>query len=168
MTNPQTLEEKTVRLFEEPSERFFNSIEILTNGCWQWNKSLLTNGYGKFSIRGNQFMAHRFSYWLFKGDIPEGLQLDHLCRNRGCVNPDHLEAVTVKENILRGVGFGAINTKKTHCLRGHEFNAVNTLVRKGGRYCRACNRLYWYRVTRPRLRAIRHQRKQEIIGGRSE
>lgn len=88
--------------------------------------------------------AHRLSYELHKGEIPEGLEIDHLCRNRWCVNPDHLEAVTRRENIMRGDGpkkLGELNSKKTHCKHGHPFDKENTRYRPtGGRSCRICNR----------------------------
>lgn len=85
--------------------------------------------------------AHRVAYMLFRGAIPEGKQLDHLCRTRHCVNPDHLEAVTVKENLLRGESWSGVNHRKTHCKQGHEFSVENTAIRSGGgRTCRTCKR----------------------------
>jgi hypothetical protein len=84
--------------------------------------------------------AHRVTYALVKGPIPAGLQLDHLCRNTSCVNPNHLEAVTTRENTMRSTGLSALNAKKTHCLRGHEFTPENTYVKRGdgARVCRQC------------------------------
>lgn len=85
--------------------------------------------------------AHRVAFELIRGCIPNGLVLDHLCRNRGCVNPDHLEPVTFRENIMRGVGYTAQQARKTHCRHGHEFTVENTYVWRGGRICRTCRRI---------------------------
>lgn len=89
--------------------------------------------------RGQQ--AHRVAYELFVAEIPEGFDLDHLCRNRGCVNPDHLEPVTRRENLLRGETIPARNARITHCPQGHPYDAENTRIRPcGRRRCAACNR----------------------------
>lgn len=100
------------------------------------------NGYGMtHEIRNGKRVnvpVHRVAYEAAKGPIPEGLHIDHLCRNRACCNPDHLEAVTKRVNTLRGVGPTAQNSAKTHCKWGHEFTPENTRQRKGGRECLAC------------------------------
>jgi hypothetical protein len=84
-------------------------------------------------------VAHRVAYEIYRGPIPEGLVLDHLCRNRQCVNPSHLEAVENRTNILRGTGFAAHHARKSHCPQGHEYGTENTYLDKGGmRHCRAC------------------------------
>ena len=95
-------------------------------------------GYGRTRVGGRKVMAHRFIYEIARGKVPPGLVLDHLCRNRSCVNPDHLEPVTHRENILRGVGQCAINAVKTHCKNGHELTPENTYRQARGRGCRKC------------------------------
>lgn len=122
--------------------RFWSKVEK-TNSCWNWTASDRGEGYGCFGFKGKIEQSHRLSYEDSKGKIPEGLQIDHLCRNRKCVNPDHLEAVTHRENTLRGNNFIAQNAKKTHCIHGHPFNEENTIIRKNqkGRDCKQCNKL---------------------------
>ena len=128
-----------MRLDEKAQERFATKYEVVESGCWQWLDSLATFGYGTFGYKGKGHRAHRISYMLYKGEIPDGLVLDHLCRNRGCVNPDHLEPVTTKENVMRGIGVAVANSKATHCKKGHEYDKENTYITpKGFRDCREC------------------------------
>lgn len=109
-------------------------------GCWVWQRAVNGDGYGSCYREGRIWAAHRWYYIQFVGPVPSGLELDHLCRNRRCVNPDHLEPVTTRENILRGEGCTAQAKRKTHCLRGHEFTRANTMVAKdGGRRCLTCH-----------------------------
>ncbi len=113
-------------------------------GCWNWLNCKDKWGYGIVwsAVSKKTFYAHRFVYEIAKGKIPKGLQIDHLCRNPSCVNPSHLEAVTQKENCLRGVNPAAIHARQTHCIHGHKFAGVNVRISpKGGRYCRACERM---------------------------
>lgn len=122
---------------------FLSKVLILENGCWKWTGNICTTtGYGRISIDKVPWSAHALSYILFKGIIPEGLQLDHTCPipDRACVNPDHLEAVTHRINLLRGNTIAAINASKTHCPNGHEYNEINTYLEGRIRHCRACHR----------------------------
>lgn len=109
--------------------------------CWVWTAST-SRGYGYIAVGGRRnARAHRVAYEMFVGPIPEGMQLDHLCRNPLCVNPAHLEPVTQQENILRGVSIVAQNAAKTHCPQGHPYDGANLYVEKsGGRRCLICMR----------------------------
>jgi len=113
--------------------------------CWEWTACIHHDGYGQFKLNGKNEQAHRLSYEDKFGTIHEGLEIDHLCRNRKCVNPDHLEPVTHPENVKRGLaGFinGLIRRAKTHCPQGHEYSKENTYVYPNGkRMCRTCNRI---------------------------
>lgn len=132
-------------------------------GCWEWLGRRDVAGYGKFdppAELGMSTVAHRIAFVLTKGEPPAGLHLDHLCRNRGCVNPDHLEPVTEAVNLLRGEGWGAKNARKTHCPKGHPYAGDNLFVNSlGRRQCRTCMRAHG-KATRQR----RKQRQQFGLG----
>lgn len=119
-------------------------------GCWEWTASCDHRGYGRIRVggrAGRKVRVHRLSYEMTYGPIPEGMVIDHLCRVRRCLNPDHLEVVSGAVNILRGISVPAVNAAKTHCIRGHEFTPENTYRASNGRGghgrgCRACLREY--------------------------
>ena len=134
-------------------EKFERFLEVSTHKtykgtpCMEWTGCLSHNGYGQWQNTARQHVrAHVFSYETHVDLVPKGLILDHLCRNRKCVNPKHLEPVTNKENIRRGNGLAGKNARKTHCKRGHKFIASNTYTYpSGNRECRTCRRLYFYK-----------------------
>lgn len=109
------------------------------SGCWIWQGHIDQKGYGQTSYRGKHDRAHRVFYIMFKGEIPKGKELDHLCRKPACVNPDHLEAVTHRINQLRGSSWVSKNYRKTHCPKKHEYTKENTYMNpSGSRVCRIC------------------------------
>lgn len=137
------------------------SVERLDDQpCWLWDMSCTTGGYGQLFYRGRNSYSHRVAYELLKGPIPEGLQLDHLCRNRSCCNPAHLEPVTSRENSLRGMCYEILRAK-THCKHGHEFTPENTRRHKngGGRYCRICSNA----ASMERKRRMRDRKKNAVL-----
>lgn len=116
--------------------RFDRSYTVdAATGCWVWSLSLDTSGYGRLRIDGRQLSSHRFAYQRFVGPISDGMQLDHLCRNRACCNPAHLEQVTLHENIRRGGP-----ATKVDCANGHPLSGDNLVIRTSGkRACRICS-----------------------------
>lgn len=152
-----------IDLQNEVYERFINLLNIDSNGCWLY-RTPAKSGYANFGITKKKgYRAHRFSYEIHKGKIDPGLQIDHLCSVKNCCNPDHLEAVTAKENVHRAwergdakplpreialkngrIGNAAAAQEKrdrTHCKRGHLFNEENTIKRNGGRHCKQCQKI---------------------------
>jgi hypothetical protein len=153
-------------------DRFLARVEK-TATCWIW-RGQKSGGYGKVQLPdrdGKRFadMAHRFAYKLLVGEIPDGLHIDHLCRNTLCVNPAHLEPVTSAVNVLRGIGPGAKNAVKTHCKHGHQLSGSNLVPRKGNkgriaRECKACrrNKQIRYFKRHPEIAADRWSWKRKI------
>jgi hypothetical protein len=125
-------------------DRFWAKVSPEPNtGCWLWTGALSgSRKYGSFYYDGRMQKAHRVAYQIFVGPVPDGLDLDHLCRVPSCCNPDHLEPVTRSENLRRSPDMDR-NSNKTHCCRGHKFTAVNTIWRtQGWRGCRACMNMH--------------------------
>lgn len=123
-------------------ERLMYRTSLTPSGCWEWRGTTNAKGYGNIrrDLDGPIEAVHRVSYEHFTGPIPPGLEIDHLCFKRNCVNPDHLEAVTHAENVRRGRTNQ--NHGKTHCIQGHEFNESNTSINPlGKRVCKTCARL---------------------------
>jgi HNH endonuclease len=124
-----------------PKDRFWARVDA-SGPCWTWTGGRTANGYGRFGITAsNQELAHRFAWIILVGPIPEGLQLDHLCRVRLCVNPDHLEPVTPQENWLRSHTPVGRVSPLGECRRGHPFDEENTYLYKGVRSCKTCRKV---------------------------
>lgn len=120
----------------ELPDRFWSKVRQ-TDSCWLWTGAT-SDGYGRFAHEGRTDVAHRLAWRALVGPIPDGLHIDHLCRVRRCVNPEHLEPVTCRENVLRGIGPSAEHAVKTHCPAGHEYTPENTYRYRNMRMCRAC------------------------------
>lgn len=120
----------------DPLTKFWSRVEK-TSTCWVWTAAK-ANGYGRMQWNGRQQPTHRIAYELLVGPIPEGLEIDHLCRNRACCNPDHLEPVTSQVNMLRGETVAAANAAKDSCPEGHPYDEANTYLWRGNRLCLTC------------------------------
>lgn len=147
----------------EAGSRFWSKVDKNgRNGCWLWTASKTTKGYGQFSLgsrkNGTYFMAkaHRVAYELLVAPIGGSLTIDHICRVRHCVNPDHLEPVTNRENILRGTSPSAVFARRTHCIRGHLLSGDNLYIPPAGwRLCRTCRREGWRERRARRVACLR-------------
>lgn len=118
------------------------------SNCWYYAGYTDGNNYAELFREGVRYKVHRLMYEAVKGVIPSTYVIDHLCRTHNCINPDHLEAVTNRENVLRGVGITAKSALKTHCINGHEFTEANTRKNGNKRYCRACARETYHKRKR--------------------
>lgn len=127
-------------------QRILDRVQVVDAGhssdCWISGRAENGKGYTKTAYMGRIWYTHRLAYHLFVGSIPSGLTIDHLCRNRACCNPAHLEAVSMRINTLRGTAPAAVHAAKTHCDRGHQFTPENTYLRRGRhgiqRSCKTC------------------------------
>jgi hypothetical protein len=127
-------------------------------GCWAWTGTKTAAGYGQMRVAGRREYVHRISYQLHKGAIPDGLAIDHLCRNRACINPEHLEAVHPKTNAMRGRAPGILAYWANRCFKGHEFTPKNTITTPSGhRRCRTCEN-----ASQRKYRLARKQRLAQI------
>jgi len=141
--NKKSLYALSVKVRTGIKRKFLGNIRK-TSKCWIWLGKPSTDGYGTMVLNrcwtgdNTNRVASRVAYELFVGEIERDLQIDHLCRNRICVNPKHLEVVTCRENVLRGNGPPALNSRKTHCKRGHPFTSNNTYIDRKGKQCRIC------------------------------
>lgn len=140
---------------DELERRFWEKVAPEPNsGCWLWLGGLNDSGYGRMTIgRNKNFRAHRWAYLFYVGSIPPGLELDHKCRVRSCVNPAHLEPVTHLINSRRGQG-GKYQTLRTHCPHGHPYDSQNTKIIDGKRKCLICMR-GWQRLATKRYKLKR-------------
>jgi HNH endonuclease len=125
------------------SERLMGRVQK-TESCWLWTGTRNPKGYGRIKVNEGRKLipVHRAAYETFVGPIPDGLTIDHLCKQRNCVNPAHLEAVPFKENVLRGSGPAALNARKTHCNRGHLLIPENLCGRSDRRECKLCQKIH--------------------------
>jgi HNH endonuclease len=143
-------------------DRVLRRVTVTPAGCWEFDGSRLAGGYGRAGWNGRLWLTHRLVYTLMVGEIPTGLELDHLCKNKPCCNPAHLEPVSRSENVRRGPAWhhlAAREVAKTHCPEGHPYDLLNTYwTRRCGRQCKQCKRAASLRYA---------QRNREALAARS-
>jgi hypothetical protein len=159
-------EQKHRVMSDEAWQRFLEKLRR-AGGCIEFTGTK-SSGYGSFrAASSSQSLAHRIAWVATNGPIPDGLVLDHLCRNRACANPEHLEVVTHRVNILRGSGAAAKHAAKTHCKHGHEFTESNTYLDSKGRRCRTCRdqqKRAWDLANKERIRRERMEKYWALKG----
>lgn len=134
-------------------DRFWSLVAKADGQCWEWRGAKTNQGYGTFARTHGTRVAHRISWELTRGPIPDGLTIDHLCRNRGCVNPSHLEPVTNRENVLRGEGITAHLARTTACAKGHPKSENRRKGHPGCEVCKTEADLAWAKRRRDECRA---------------
>src|SRR5438105_3903724 len=149
---------ETRLLSPDLDHRFFAKVHF-TDECWIWTGKRIPAGYGRISIGNVGFYVHRIMHLAAIGPIPAGYQIDHLCRNTSCVRPDHLEAVTPRENVMRSLSMTVLLHMSPKCMRGHD-KSIHGGTKKDGRFnCRKCD-------------AIAHQRRSDLkraaLGAKAE
>lgn len=136
-----------INSYEELIYLFWSRVNCLNNGCWEWTAAL-GHGYGHFAYQGKKHYAHKFAYESINNTTIKNKEIHHLCKNRKCVNPDHLEILTKKEHQIKENPLIIKQMLKTHCPQGHPYDLFNTQFRRGSRQCRICTlnrKREWYR-----------------------